>query len=147
MLTPNSRFYLNEQEIAAKVIDGEAIIINLASGNYYSTDDVGAFIWDRLAVGNSLHAVATAVAANYEVSYEQALADVERMTTELIQERLLAESETERAVELLDTEKSQQKLPYTSPTLNIYRDMGDLLALDPPTPGLQDVAWKEPDDK
>ena len=26
---------------------------------------------------------------------------------------------------------------YTTPKLNIYNDMGDLLALDPPTPGFE----------
>jgi hypothetical protein len=30
--------------------------------------------------------------------------------------------------------------------LNSYRDMGDLLALDPPMPDLEDLAWKESDD-
>lgn len=147
MLTPHSRFHLNEQEIAAKVIDGEAIIINLATGNYYSMDNVGAFTWEKLAGGQSLQEVATAIAAHYEVLYAQALADVERLTTELLQESLLTESDTERAVEPLVATESQQRLPYAPPVLNIYRDMGDLLALDPPTPGLQDVAWKKPDDQ
>lgn len=30
--------------------------------------------------------------------------------------------------------------------LNIYRDMGDHLALDPPVPGLGDTPWKDPKD-
>jgi hypothetical protein len=147
MLTLHSRLYLNEQEIAAKVIDGEAIIINLATGNYYSMDNVGAFTWEKLAVGHSLQEVATAISAHYEVLYEHALTDVERLTTELLQEGLLTESDTERATEPLVATESQQRLPYAPPVLNIYRDMGDLLALDPPTPGLQDLTWKEPDDK
>jgi len=146
MLTPNNRFFVNEQEIAAKVIDGEAILINLSSGNYYSADDVGAFMWERLAIGHSLHEVATSVVAHYEVSYEQALIDVDRLTTELLQEKLLAEADTERVVEPLEQAEGRQRLSYASPKLNIYRDMGDLLALDPPTPGLQDIAWKESDD-
>lgn len=147
MLTPATHFHLNEQEIAAKVIDGEAIIINLATGNYYSMDSVGAFTWEKLAAGRSLQEVATAISAHYEVSYEQALADVERLTAELLQESLLTESDTERAAEPLVATESHQRLPYVPPVLNIYRDMGDLLALDPPTPGLQDLAWKESDDK
>ena len=38
-------------------------------------------------------------------------------------------------------------VPYESPLLNIYRDMGDLLALDPPMPGLAEMNWKEPEEK
>ena len=29
----------------------------------------------------------------------------------------------------------------------VSRDLGDLLALDPPMPGLQGIAWNEPDAK
>jgi hypothetical protein len=47
----------------------------------------------------------------------------------------------------LGVQEGQQKLPYEAPVLNIYRDMGDLLALDPPTPGLYDIAWKAPEDE
>jgi len=36
------------------------------------------------------------------------------------------------------------KLPYEPPRLSVYRDMGDLLALDPPAPGLTDIPWKAP---
>jgi hypothetical protein len=46
-----------------------------------------------------------------------------------------------------DREQPRQadtKEPYEQPQLNIYRDMGDLLALDPPTPRLEATAWKEP---
>ena len=43
--------------------------------------------------------------------------------------------------------ESQQKLPYESSNLNIYRDMAGLLALDPPMPSLQEITWKEPDDR
>ena len=44
-------------------------------------------------------------------------------------------------------EEQQSELPYEAPTLNIYRDMGDLLALDPPMPGLADMAWKDPEEE
>jgi hypothetical protein len=39
------------------------------------------------------------------------------------------------------------RAPYVPPALHIYRDMGQLLALDPPTPGLMDIDWKDPGDK
>ncbi len=35
------------------------------------------------------------------------------------------------------------RLPYTAPALEIFRDMQDLLALDPPMPGLSDIPWKK----
>ena len=35
----------NVAEVAAKVMDGEAILINLANGMYYSMDGAGGFLW------------------------------------------------------------------------------------------------------
>jgi len=147
MLTLQSRLRLNENEVAAKVIDGEAIIINLANGIYYSMDKVGGEIWEMLAEGRSLEEVGAAVIARYNVTHEQAQADVERLATELLQENLLMAANDGGLAQSLSVQESQQKLPYEAPSLNIYRDMGDLLALDPPTPGLQDIAWKDPDDE
>jgi hypothetical protein len=147
MLTPQSRLRPNEQEVAAKVIDGEAIIINLANGIYYSMDKVGGSIWEMLAGAYSLEEVTTAIIARYDVSSEQAQTDVERLAAELLQENLLLIANDGGGQEKIVEQESQQKLPYEAPILNTYRDMGDLLALDPPTPGLQDIAWKDPDDE
>ena len=147
MLTPQSRLRANENEVAAKVIDGEAIIINLASGIYYSMDKVGGLIWEMLVAQYSLEEVVTAITARYDVSWEQAQTDAERVAAELLQENLLMVSENGAPLQQIGEPESHHKLPYETPQFNIYRDMGDLLALDPPTPGLQDLAWKEPDDE
>src|SRR5215475_11511434 len=133
MITLQSRLRPNENEVAAKVIDGEAIIINLATGIYYSMDKVGGEMWELLAAEYRLEEVVAAVTARYEVSREQAQADVERLAAELVQENLLLTSSNGGPSQMLNTEESQPKLPYEAPALNIYRDMGDLLALDPPT--------------
>ena len=36
MLSPSNFISANEQQVAAKVMDGEAILINLGTGIYYS---------------------------------------------------------------------------------------------------------------
>lgn len=133
------------EEVAAKVIDGEAIIINLANGIYYSMDKVGALIWDLVQVGYSLEEIIVAVTERYDVSREQVQADVQELVEELLRENLVSVSENCASVEQRQVEQ-QEKFPYEVPKLNIYRDMGDLLALDPPTPGLDNTPWKDPED-
>ena len=39
-----------------------------------------------------------------------------------------------------------EKLPYEAPVLQVYRDMEDLLALDPPIPG-QEAAWSDAEEE
>src|SRR2546426_6878765 len=93
MLNRNQRFQVRGEEIAAKVIDGEAIIINLANGIYYSMDKVGALIWELLAARHSLAEVTVAVLARYDIPQEQAEADVHKLAAELMQENLLVVSQ------------------------------------------------------
>lgn len=141
MLKPNERLVPNTNEVADEVIDGEAILINLASGIYYSMDRVGGVIWSMIAAGHRLEDIATTVAARYEVSPEQAQADVQRLAAELIEHRLVVPCDADAPDRPPAVVPPTPKLPYEPPRLTVYRDMGDLLALDPPAPGLKDISW------
>ena len=134
------------EEVAAKVIDGEAIIINLANGIYYSMDKVGGLIWDLVQVGYSLEEIIVAVTERYDVSRERVQADVQELVEELLRENLVSVLENGASVEKRQLEQQEKHL-YEVPKLNIYKDMGDLLALDPPTQGLGDTPWKDPEDE
>ena len=146
MLNLHRCFRPREEEVASKVIDGEAIIINLANGVYYSMDKVGALVWERLQAGYTLDDVIRSVTDAYDVSPEHAESNVVELVEVLLQENLVVTSEngSSHAAEVIA--EQEDKLPYELPKLNIYRDMGDLLALDPPVPGLADTPWKEPED-
>ncbi len=147
MLTLQSRLRPNEEEVAGKVMDGEAIIINLSNGIYYSMDKVGGLIWELIDGRYSLEEMVTALCARYDVSAEKAKSDVERLLGELVQENLVLVTEDGAARGDNQVQQSEQIQAYESPKLNIYRDMGDLLALDPPTPGLEATPWKNPDEE
>jgi len=140
----DSRFTPNQAEVAAEVIDGEAILINLTSGAYYSLDNAGSLAWELITAGHTLAEVAAAVAARYDVQAAQAEADVARLADELARENLVlpAQQDAGQAPEAAPgTAAGAAKQPYASITLNIYRDMGDMLALDPPMPAMYDIPW------
>jgi Coenzyme PQQ synthesis protein D (PqqD) len=144
MLTLNDHLQPRGDEVAAKVIDGEAIIINLANGIYYSMDKVGGLIWEMIEGKQTLEEIITATVARYDVSREQAQVDVELLVNELLRENLITAAENGAPTNGERESEQQEKLPYETPKLNIYRDMGDLLALDPPVPGLAETPWKDP---
>lgn len=140
MLKPDDRLGPNTNEVADEVIDGEAILINLTSGIYYSMDRVGGVIWSLIAAGHRFQDIVATIAGRYEVSPEQIEADLQRVVTELIEHRLVVPLAS--GPDRTDGEPAPaSKLPYEPPRLTVYRDMGDLLALDPPAPGLQDIPW------
>lgn len=142
MLDRQSRLCPKREDVAAKVMDGEAIMINLSNGTYYSMDGVGGLIWDLLDRERTLGEVAAAISARYDVGPEEAYADLECLATELLDEDLVRVSEA-TAGPSGDAAfvKPAQREPYAPPVLNVYRDMADLLALDPPMPGLGPSAW------
>ena len=109
-------------------------------------DKVGALVWEQLQAGHSLEGVITVVARQYDVTPDQAELNVRELLQELIQENLVVPFDNGNAPSVEATPQSSDKLPYEFPKLNIYRDMGDLLALDPPVPGLGDTPWKEPEE-
>jgi hypothetical protein len=140
----NKRFQSNSREVAAKVMDGEAIFINLSTGVYYSMNEVGTLIWELIETGRTPEEALEIVTGRYEVSREQAKADVERLVSVLLEENIVIQSDNEaKPGQPVGIEKGlAERKPYVVPELLIYRDMGDLLALDPPMPGLQDIPWK-----
>jgi hypothetical protein len=141
MITPDSRLEHNESEIAAKLIDGEAILINLSNGTYYSMDKVGGFIWELIKRNYSLSEMVETITQYYDVSAEQAKTDVETLAADLLEEKIVRIGKWKMQDEEL-IESSSPKLTYETPKLNTYRDMNDLLALDPPMPNLEDIPWE-----
>jgi len=144
MLSLRQHVKPNSEEVAAKVMDGEAILINLSNGIYYSMDKVGAVLWELVEKNFSPEEMVGFIINRYDVESERAQTDVERLLKELVDEKLILEADGVADGDREQPRQGDAKQPYEQPQLNIYRDMGDLLALDPPTPGLEATPWKDP---
>jgi hypothetical protein len=145
MLNPDDRFRPNSDGVVAEVVDGEAIILNLVDGTYYSLDQVGGRVWTLLEEKRPIEAVLEALVGEYEVSAAQARADLEGLLGELLDERLIVA--VDQSAEHLVSQPLPpvtNLLPYVQPHLNTFRQMAELLALDPPMPNLQDLPWPSP---
>ena len=130
---------VNESDVAAKVVEGEAILINLTSGLYYSMDKVGGLVWSMIVHGSSVEQVAEVVAARYGVPVAGAREDVRRLVRELLDENLIALSMGPPAVVPPAGAAAANSQPYEAPTLTRFDDMADMFALDPPLPELGTV--------
>ena len=141
-----NRLRANDAECAAKVLDGEAVIINLLNGTYYSLDKAGAVVWELAADGGTIAEIVGGLTSRYDVDATRAQSDVERLISELVAERLLVprDGASRTATSAESSNGAVGRLPYDAPLLTTYRDMADLLALDPPMPRLEDIVWEEP---
>ena len=73
---------ISPQVMARRVAD-EVVLLDLASGNYFGLDAVGARAWELLAEGRAVPEVLDAIASEYEVTREQLESDLARLLHEL----------------------------------------------------------------
>jgi Coenzyme PQQ synthesis protein D (PqqD) len=144
MLAPENRFVVNTPAVAAKVIEGEAIIMNLSTGMYYSMDGVGALLWEWIDRGHSVGEIVEGIAAHYEAPTTRVRPDVERLVEEAMQEGLVSLAGTNGDHARAIDPRSDPRLPYQAPQLVRYSDMAELLALDPPMP-MPAAPWSSPE--
>lgn len=79
--------------VTAREFDGELVILDLAGGQYFGVNEVGARLWERLLLGKSPAEVASELAADYDVEPAQLLADLLALTDELLARRLVVRIE------------------------------------------------------
>ena len=118
--------------VVADVVENEAVIINVETGIYYSTEGIGGWIWSNVAVAAPLEAVRDRVIAHSGDA--DAAHAFDAFVARLREERLVEDADA----------GADEALPaparYEAPELVIYRDMKDLMALDPPMPILDEQA-------
>lgn len=138
-----NRFSTNEKMVTSKLIDGEAIIINLANGMYYSLDKTGAVVWVLIGRGYSIDECAGVVSARFSAPVQQVREDVARLVHDLLSQDLLLPDEEAAAARQVTLDPPTGEA-YETPVLNSYDDMGDVLALDPPLPQveIENESWE-----
>lgn len=68
--------------VAARVVQGKAVVIVIDARTLHTLNDVGTRVW-QLADGRSLGAIVEAITSEYAVAREQAARDVERFVLDL----------------------------------------------------------------
>ena len=124
-------YRLNEPDVTAKVMDGEAVIIHLGTGIYYSMDGVGCSLWECVTAGGDVDAIAGSLADRYGIGRDAAAGDLGRLVDELVAQQLIVEAGNGGQPVALG---GDAPAAYATPALNRYDDMAELLALDPPLP-------------
>ena len=142
----NQRFRVNTPTVTHETIDGEAVIINLDSGNYYSLVEAGSLIWVLLERGASASEVQSVVQQTYHADANDIDQGVQELLAELQQENLIVPVDGAPAVDLTDVVPSGNghgKPSFKAPLLNKFSDMQELLLLDP-IHDVDEAGWPKP---
>lgn len=142
----NQRFRVNTPMVTHETIDGEAVIINLDSGNYYSLVDVGSFIWGLIEQGASTSELQNLVSQTYQGDASDIDQGVEDLLAQLQQESLIVPvdgAESFDQTQALPSHNGHEKPLFSPPSLNKYSDMQELLLLDP-IHDVDEAGWPKP---
>ncbi len=140
-MRPDSSFRVNTPTVSHEIIDGEAVIINLETGNYYSLRGVGAKIWDLVERRLSITDICQSVSDVYEGPRAEIDKSVLDLLSQLAAENLVvALDSTETITSPLSIATEAEKRPFESPELQKFTDMQELLLLDP-VHDVDDTGW------
>jgi hypothetical protein len=144
MIDSNRRFQPKTEEIAASIIDGETIIVNLSNGNYFSTDGTGTEIWSMIEQRRSVAEMHAIFSQRNGADGQRVSDDLGALLEKMLNENIIEDANAPPNSHAETLQPSGSAPDYQSPVFHVYRDMSDLLALDPPMPGLRDIPWKDP---
>jgi hypothetical protein len=72
-----------------RIVDDEALIVDLESGGFFSLDRVGTEVWQGLQDGLDLAQIVDAIAGKYGVDEQTVRRDVSELLEELSREGLM----------------------------------------------------------
>ena len=78
--------------VAWRKVENEAVLLDLKTGEYFTLNEIGSLVWERLCAGDSLAAITARICRDYAVKPAQADGDVQSLVDRLLKKKLLAAS-------------------------------------------------------
>jgi hypothetical protein len=129
----NDIFRINMPDVISENIDAEVVILNLRSGQYFSTANVGADLWDCIENGLRCQEMIERLICAYGKAKDEIETSVFKFLSQLLDQSLIVRLPQNEQVHRNGStlESVSRNIEYEPPTLNQYTDMQDLLLLDP----------------
>jgi len=131
----STRFRLNQPHVVYESFADEIVLINLASGNYYSADQTGKTVIQMLADSRTPGEIVSALAEKHDLQPGEIETHIQPFIAALQAEGLIVpvpDGDSPVAPASMPTENlSVDDCGFVPPRLQRFSDMQDLLLLDP----------------
>ena len=77
-------------DVLSQEVDGETVLLDLKSENYFGLDEVGTRIWQLLNEGSDLQNVLNTLLAEYDVDEQQLKKDLQGHIAQLVDAGLIS---------------------------------------------------------
>ena len=125
-------YRINTPKAGREIIDGEAVIVHLGTGVYYSVDQSGAAIWSLIEQGTPVAAILDALQIHYAAPPAEIEAGLRDFIAQLLAEGLVLPLDAPQATaDAASLAGGATGDVWRAPALGRYTDMEDLLLLDP----------------
>ncbi len=141
------RHATDRRKVVYETIEGEAILIHLETGFYYSLDGTGSEIWDLVAAGCTLEEITTHLRQKYEAPPGAVEDAVATLIARLLEEGLVVEADASSngsaSLESRNLAEADGRTAFVAPVLHRYTDMADFMLVDP-IHEVGETGWPEP---
>jgi hypothetical protein len=146
-----ARYRSNAPRFVDETVDGEALIMDMLKGNYYSCIGASAVAWEALKQGATVPETAALLAGAYDRPGADVAIDVENFATLLVAEEMLVATDALRdgiddhafTASPSASDASATLGDYGPLTFERFSDLADLILLDP-VHDVTEAGWPEP---
>ncbi len=86
---PDERRFAVSRRVLSRVLDGDAVLLDLGSGNYFGLNAVGTAIWQALGEGATVAELEARVLAEFDVDRATARRELEDLLADLLARGLI----------------------------------------------------------
>lgn len=130
-------FRIAAPSVLGEIIEGEAIVVDMRNGHYFSADGYGALIWDAIVAGHSAEQISEALRAAKGLVLDDQVA---QFIAILLAEGLIEPWDAPLPAEPYQVDTALIANASLPPSLVRHTDMEDLILLDP-IHDVDDAGW------
>jgi hypothetical protein len=126
------RYRLNSPHVISETVGGETIIVNLASGHYFSLQGTAVDVWQGVERGDTSESIVHELEQRYEAGDGEIGQAVQKLLDDFVAAELLVEEANgSGSVSLEPAQDVGERIPFVAPSFATFTDMQDIILLDP----------------
>ncbi|MFK7845250.1 MAG: PqqD family protein [Rhodothermales bacterium] len=132
-------YELGSDQIAREQFDNETVIIDLETGLYFAVSDSGTMILNSLLDGKDIDELQSAIHNNELITSDM----INSFISSLVEHKILRELEHSPTANTSSNEEFNLGDCQEIPTVEVYKDLADLVMADPIHEVDENVGWPQ----
>lgn len=123
---------MNSPHVISETVGGETIIVNLASGHYFSLQGTAVDVWQGVERGDATESIVLELEGRYAAEDGEIGAAVQKLLDDFTAaELLVAEANGAGTAAVAPPQDVGERVPFVAPSFTTFTDMQDIILLDP----------------